>query len=198
MTPERLRELYGEVSPHAAAKVIQRFDTHCRQFIQHSTFLIIATSDGTNLDISPKGDPAGFVKTEGEDTLLIPDRPGNNRIDGLMNILAHPNVAVIFMIPSVDETLRVHGRAEISEAAADCDQFQIRGRSPKTVIRIKADEIFLHCGKAPLRAGLWKPETWPEARPIASLYAMIKDHSELDVPSTDQSYAEQRYRDTLY
>ena len=198
MTPEKLREIYGDVSPHAAAKVISQFDKHCRQFIEHATFLVLATSDGTNLDVSPKGDPAGFVEIEGERTLLIPDRLGNNRIDGLLNILAHPKVALFFMIPSVTETLRVNGTAEISDAPSLCDKFKVNGKSPKTVLRISADEIFTHCGKAPIRGGLWRPETWPKDRPIAPLYEMIRDHSEMEVVSTDQTYAEKRYRETLY
>lgn len=198
MTPEKLREIYGEASPHAAAKTISHFDKHCRRFIEHATFLVLATSDGTNLDVSPKGDPAGFVKVETDTTLLIPDRPGNNRIDGLLNIMAHPKVAIVFMIPSVNETLRVNGTAEISDDPALCDQFQVNGRSPKTVLRVTAEQIFTHCGKAPMRAGLWRPDTWPENRPIPSMYEMVRDHSEMEVVSTDQSYAESRYRDTLY
>ncbi len=198
MTPHKLREIYGDVSPHAAAKAISQFDNHCRRFIEHATFLVLATSDGTNLDVSPKGDPAGFAKVESDETLLIPDRPGNNRIDGLMNILAHPKVALFFMIPSVAETLRINGTAEISDDPSLCDQFKVLGRSPKTVLRIKAEEIFTHCGKAPIRAGLWKPETWPKERPIASLYEMVRDHSDMEIISTDQSYVEMRYRETLY
>lgn len=198
MTPEKLREIYGDVSPHAAAKVISQFDKHCRQFIEHATFLVLATSDGTNLDVSPKGDPAGFVEVENDKTLLIPDRPGNNRIDGLLNILAHPKVALFFMIPAVTETLRVNGIAEISDDPSLCERFEINGKRPKTVLRIFADEIFTHCGKAPMRGGLWRPETWPKDRPIAPLYEMIRDHSEMEVASIDQSYAEKRYRETLY
>lgn len=198
MTPEKLREIYGDVSPHAAQKVIAQFDAHCRNFIAHAPFLVLVTSDGQNLDASPKGDPAGFVEVESDTTLLIPDRPGNNRIDGLLNILAHPKVSVLFMIPGVAETLRVNGVAEISDDADLCARFAIKGRSPKTVLRVTAEEVFLHCGKAHVRSGLWKPETWPTERPVPSLYAMIKDHAEMEVPSTEQSYAEQRYRETLY
>ena len=198
MTPERLREIYGDVSPRAAVKTIDRFDNHCRAFIGNATFLVLATSDGRDLDVSPKGDPAGFVSVESETTLLIPDRPGNNRIDGLLNILACPKVALIFMIPSVDETLRVNGVAEIIDDPAICDQFQVKGRSPKTVTRVTAEEIFTHCGKAPLRAGLWKPETWPTDRPVPTLYEMVRDHAEMDVPSTDQADVEALYRETLY
>ncbi|WCR12539.1 pyridoxamine 5'-phosphate oxidase family protein [Paracoccus stylophorae] len=105
MTPEKLRAIYGSASPHAAAKAFSHFDKHCRQFIEHATFLVLATSDGINLDVPPKGDPAGFVKIESDKTILIPDRPGNNRNDGLLNILAHPKVAIFFIILSVTETL---------------------------------------------------------------------------------------------
>ncbi len=198
MTPEKLRQIYGDVSPLAAAKEITRFDDHCRAFIAQSPFLLMATSNGQHLDVSPKGDPAGFVQVESDTTLLIPDRPGNNRIDGLLNILAHPQVALLFMIPTVTETLRVNGTAEISDDPALCDQFQIKGRSPKTVTRVTAQQIFTHCGKAPLRAGLWSPDSWPSERPVATLYQMIRDHADMQVPSTAQSYTDQRYRDTLY
>ncbi|WP_299545942.1 pyridoxamine 5'-phosphate oxidase family protein [uncultured Tateyamaria sp.] len=198
MTPERLRELYGEVHQRAAAKVITSFDQHCRQFIEHATFLVLATSDGQNLDISPKGDPAGFVTVESDTTLLLPDRPGNNRIDSLLNILAHPKVALLFLIPTVDETLRVNGTAEISDDPALCDRFQVNGRSPKTVLRITADEIYTHCGKAPMRGGLWKPDSWPSNRPVATLLEMLRDNTSLPDERTGQDAVEKMYRDTLY
>jgi uncharacterized protein len=198
MTPARLRQLYGSSSPRAAAKVISKFDSHCRRFIEQSTFLVLATSDGKNLDASPKGDPAGFVKVETDKTLLLPDRPGNNRIDGMMNILLHPKVALIFLIPTVGETLRVNGSAEISDDPSLCHQFQVNGRGPKTVLRITAEEIFLHCGKAPMRAGLWKPDTWPTSRPVATLNEIIRDHTALQVDSVEQSAVEDDYRKSLY
>ncbi|WP_299614406.1 pyridoxamine 5'-phosphate oxidase family protein [uncultured Tateyamaria sp.] len=198
MTPEKLRELYGAPHTLAAAKVISTFDHHCRQFIEHSTFLLLATSDGENLDVSPKGDPAGFVTVESDTTLLLPDRPGNNRIDSLLNILAHPKVALVFMIPSVTETLRVNGTAEISDDPALCDQFQVNGRSPKTVVRITADEIYTHCGKAPLRSGLWKPETWPVERPVPTLFDILKDHTAMPVENTDQEAVDEVYARSMY
>ncbi|WP_299653321.1 pyridoxamine 5'-phosphate oxidase family protein [uncultured Tateyamaria sp.] len=198
MTPEKLRELYGAPHTLAAAKVISTFDHHCRQFIEHSTFLVLATSDGKNLDVSPKGDPAGFVTVESDTTLFLPDRPGNNRIDSLLNILAHPKVALVFMIPSVTETLRVNGTAEISDDPALCDQFQVNGRSPKTVVRITADEIYTHCGKAPLRSGLWKPETWPVERPVPTLLDILKDHTAMPVENTDQEAVDEVYARSMY
>ncbi len=198
MTPEKLRELYGDVSPRAAAKEITVFDKHCRKFIAHSTFLILGTSNGESLDLSPKGDPAGFVTVESDTTLLIPDRPGNNRLDGMLNILQCPQVALLFLIPSVHETLRVNGRAEILDDAAICKQFAMRGRAPKTVMRVIAEQIFTHCGKAPLRAGLWNPEKWSAERPVPTLGEMIRDHAEMAVDSTDQKVIDKQYNDTLY
>ena len=198
MTPETLRRLYGDITPRAAAKVISAFDGHCRSFAEHATFLVLATSDGSNLDVSPKGDPAGFVEIESDTTMLIPDRPGNNRIDGLLNILAHPKVAAILMIPGVDETMRVNGTAEILDDPDILERFSIRGRAPKTVLRIRADEIFIHCGKAPVRAGLWKPGTWSPVRPVATLNEMVRDHSGVGVDSLEQADVERNYRRTLY
>jgi PPOX class probable FMN-dependent enzyme len=198
MTPERLRELYGETSPRAAAKVITQFDKHCRAFIENATFLVLATTNGEQLDVSPKGDPAGFVSVEDDNHLILPDRPGNNRLDGLMNILRNPRVSLIFMIPSVAETLRVNGTAEIIDDVEVCARFAIKGRAPKTVLRIRADKIFVHCGKSLLRAGFWKTETWPQSRPIATQNEMVQDHSGMAVGSTEQSAVDERYRKTLY
>jgi len=198
MTEQRLRALYGPPTERAAKKVIRRFDDHCRAFIAASPFLVLATGDGATLDVSPKGDPAGFVLVEDETRLLLPDRPGNNRIDGLLNLLRNPQVALLFLIPSVDETLRVNGRAEIIDDPALCARCAMNGRAPKTVTRIAADEIFLHCGKAPLRAGLWNPEGWPAARPVPTLNAIIRDHAQVAVDSTAQRAVDARYRETLY
>ena len=198
MTPETLREIYGKPSSKATEKVITKFDHHCRAFIENATFLVLATSDGQNLDISPKGDPAGIAVVESDSTLLLPDRPGNKRLDGMINILQHPYVAAIFLIPTVDETLRVNGRAEILDDEKLRARFEIAGRFPKTVLRITADEIYTHCGKAPMRAGLWKPETWPTSRPVPTLFEMLQDHTHLPIESTDQCDVEKVYREGLY
>lgn len=198
MTPEKLRKLYGKTSPKAAVKTITTFDDHCRNFIEHSSFVILASTDGTNLDVSPKGDPAGFVKVESETQLLLPDRPGNNRLDGLMNILANPNVSLLFMIPTVTETLRVNGVAEILDDPEICDRFKVKGRAPKTVLRIEAQLIFTHCGKAPLRAGLWEPDTWPQSRPVPTLFEILRDHTALPLESVEQSAVDESYRTSLY
>ena len=178
--------------------MIARLDRHCRDFIENAPFLVLATSDGDSLDVSPKGDPAGFVIVEDDTHLLLPDRPGNNRIDGMLNILRHPRVALIFLIPTVNETLRVNGTATIHDDAQLCARCALHDRSPKTVLRIEVQEIFSHCGKAPLRAGLWKPESWPERRPVATLNEIVRDHSATDVGAVDQAAVDKLYLDTLY
>ena len=195
---EQLIELYGEPSARAAAKVIDRLDRHCRQFIASSSFMVLATSDGQALDVSPKGDPAGFVQVEDDHHLIVPDRPGNNRIDGLLNLLRSPAVALIFFIPSVAETLRVNGTAEIRDDEDLRQLCALNGKLPKTVLRVRVREVFSHCGKAPLRAGLWKPETWLAERPVASLNEIVRDHSGVAVDSIEQSAVDELYRRTLY
>lgn len=194
----QLREIYGEASPRAAAKVIDRLDRHCREFIASSPFLVLATTDGKMLDVSPKGDPAGFVLIEDDRHLIIPDRPGNNRIDGFLNVVACAQVAMIFLIPTVDETLRINGTAEIRDDQELRQQCALNGKLPKTVMRVRIQEVFSHCGKAPLRAGLWKPDTWPAQRPVATLNEIVRDHSGLAVDSIEQSAVDELYRKTLY
>jgi len=198
MTPERLAEIYGEVHGLAALKVIDHLDHHCRDIIAASPFVVLATSDGVNLDVSPKGDPAGFIKVIDDQTLEIPDRPGNNRIDGLLNILKHPKVAIIFLIPTVGETLRVNGHAEIVEDKTTLEAHAMNGRLPLTVTRVKVEKVLSHCGKAPLRAGLWKPENWPKERPIAGLYEIVGDHAKAKAPDMSLDEVEARYKETLY
>lgn len=199
MTPEKLRKLYGDISPRAAVKTIDYLDHHCVNFIGNSTFCIIGTSDGTHLDVSPKGDPGGFVKVLDKNTVIIPDRPGNNRIDGLLNILLHPFVGLLFLIPAVNETLRINGKAEIIDDIETCRDYAINGRIPKTVTKVTAKEVFLHCGKAPLRGGLWKPETWSKNRPVPNLYEIIKDHAKgHEVPQMTDEEIENSDKMTLY
>ena len=126
---------------------------------------------------------------------MLPDRPGNNRIDGLLNILKFPNVALIFLIPAVNETLRINGKASIHEDKKLLEICEVNGRLPKTILRITVEEVFSHCGKAPIRAGLWQPDTWPKSRPVATLNEIVRDHSELDVGDISQTAVEKLYKD---
>jgi PPOX class probable FMN-dependent enzyme len=176
-TEAHLRKIYGPASERSLAKQTDHIDHHCRAFIAASPFLMIATSDGTRLDVSPKGDLAGFVVVEDDTHLLIPDWPGNSRIDGLRNLLAHPRIGLIFLIPTVRETLRVNGGATIHDAPELLAKCAIKDRLPLTVIRVAVEEVFLHCAKSLLRSKLWHPETWPDARPVPSMGEMMRDHA---------------------
>ena len=199
MNAARLRQLYGDVGERAAAKVIDRLDSHCHAFIANAPFVLLATSDGERLDVSPKGDAAGFVHVLDDFTMVIPDRPGNNRIDGLLNIVRNPQVALLFLIPTVGETLRVNGMATISEDADLCGRFLVNGRAPKTVTSVGVQEVFLHCGKALMRSNLWRPETWPKARPVAGLGDIIHAHTGgMAVPYKTEAETDRQYKESLY
>ncbi|MEO1493492.1 MAG: pyridoxamine 5'-phosphate oxidase family protein [Pseudomonadota bacterium] len=198
-TETDLRALYGEISVRAAEKVIDHIDSHMRGFIAHSPFMLLATSDGTNLDVSPKGDPAGAVIVEEDGRhVLLADRPGNNRIDGLLNILGHPSVAMLFVIPGVRETLRVNGHAEIHAEPEILDQCLINGRRPITVTRIRVEEAYLHCAKALIRSKLWQPETWPKDRPVTTMGEMLRDHTGQDIAYETDEAMVARYAKQLY
>ena len=193
-----LRALYGERHPRAAKKVIDRLDAHCRAFIAASPFVLVATTDGDRLDVSPKGDPAGSVVVEDDRHLLIADRPGNNRIDGLLNILEHPRVGTIFLIPGVRETLRVNGRATIHAEPELLERCSMNGRPPITVLRVEVEEVFLHCAKALLRSRLWEPASWPAERPVPTMSDMIRDHIGEDMPHESDEAMVRRYATMLY
>ena len=184
LSTEKLRNIYGKPVPAAEAKVICKFDNHCIDFIGNSPFLVLSTFNGKSMDVSPKGGTPGFVTIESETTLLLPDYAGNNRIDGLLNINKFAAVGLIFMIPGVTETLRVNGTAEVLDNPLLLEQANLENRPIKTVTRITVEEVFLHCGAAMVHAKLWKPETWPESRPISTIGRIVRDH----VSITKNSY----------
>ena len=197
--PETLKALYGDVHPLAKRKALDHLDIHCRNFIANSPFMLLATSNGTDLDVSPKGDPAGSVIVEDDGrALLLADRPGNNRIDGLLNILSHPGVATIFLIPGVRETLRVNGRATIHDEPEILDRCLVNGRRPITVTRIAVDEAYLHCAKALIRSKLWDQAAWPKQRPVPTMSEMIGDHVGEDLPYEADEAMVKRYGPMLY
>ncbi len=198
-TQADLRALYGEINIRAAEKVIDHIDQHMRGFIAKSPFMLLATSDGVNLDVSPKGDPAGavIVQDDGQHVLLA-DRPGNNRIDGLVNIVSYPKVAMLFLIPGVRETLRVNGHAEVHAEPEILDKCLINGRRPITVTRIRVEEAYLHCAKAFIRSKLWQPETWPEERPVPTMGEMLRDHTGQDIAYESDVDMAKRYAAQLY
>ncbi|HEX2942743.1 MAG TPA: pyridoxamine 5'-phosphate oxidase family protein [Rhodopila sp.] len=153
-----LNALYGEIPPAALAKEVDYIHPHYRAMIEASPFMVLATMGPEGLDASPRGDPAGFVQVIDEKTLLIPDRRGNNRIDSLRNIVRTPQVALLFLIPGVGETLRVNGRAHISVAPRLIERFPYRGTLPRSVIVVQAERVFFQCPKAIVRSELWNPD----------------------------------------
>ena len=191
-----LEALYPAPSQRVRDKQIDHLDAHCRAFIARAPMLFLATSDGARVDVTPRGDAAGFVAIEGQSHLLIPDRPGNNRLDSYRNIIANPHVGLIFVIPGEGWTLRVNGRAEIRAAPALLERFAVEGRAPATVLRVAAEEVFLHCPKAFMRSGLWAPESWGEAG-AQDMGAALRDHAKL-AETPDAAEMEKGLRATLY
>ncbi|WP_067821869.1 pyridoxamine 5'-phosphate oxidase family protein [Actinomadura kijaniata] len=158
---EELRELLGEVMPRAAQKERPRLHARDREWLAASPFCLVATSDADgDCDVSPKGDPAGFTLVLDDTTIAIPERPGNRRADGFHNILTNPHVGLVYLIPGRNETLRINGRARLVREAPFFDRMVVEGHRPLMAMVVEIDEIFFHCGKAFLRSGLWKPESW--------------------------------------
>jgi PPOX class probable FMN-dependent enzyme len=166
---EELRRLLGEPSDLVRAKVGDRLNELTRQFVDRSPFVLLATSapDGT-CDVSPRGDPPGFVRVLDEQTLILPERPGNRLADSLRNILANPRVGLIFVVPGVGDTLRVNGRATLVADDELLAPSAVDGKVPKLGILVHADEVFTHCSKAFLRSQLWDPERYVERSELPS------------------------------
>ena len=177
-TVEQLESLYGKPSGPAVAKEIDCISASYRALIEAAPFVAIATSGPEGLDCSPKGDAKGFVRILDERTLAIPDRPGNNRIDGYRNILRDPRVALLFLIPGVGETLRVNGRAEISIEPTLMESFAVNGKPPRSVMIVHIDSIFFHCSKAIVRSKLWDDATRIDRKSLPSTGAIIADVSQ--------------------
>ena len=194
----QLRNLYGPATEKASAKIMKSLDQHSVSFIKASNFLVMGTFDGEDIDLSPKGDPEGFVKIISADRIEIADRPGNNRIDGLLNISRNAIVSLIFFIPKVTETLRVQGKATISNDKKVLENHKLKSNLPKTVTVITPTKVFLHCGKALLRSSLWKPESWPHKRPIPTLYEMIEDQTGLSCEIKKEINIIEMYERELY
>jgi uncharacterized protein len=171
---EELRALYGFPGERAVAKEQAVLDDGCRAFIAHSPFLVMGTAgaDG-RCDVSPKGDAPGFVHVLDAHHLAIPDRLGNNRLDGMRNVVENPHVGLIFFIPGREDTLRVNGRARVVRDEALLERLAVAGKRPVTALLVEVEQCFLHCARAFKRAGLWQPERWPDATAVPSMQRMI-------------------------
>jgi PPOX class probable FMN-dependent enzyme len=156
-----LRELLGEPMPRAVTKERVRLHERDREWLAASPFCLVATAgaDGT-CDVSPKGDPPGFTHVIDDATVAIPDRPGNRRADGFLNLLANPHIGLLYLVPGRTETLRINGRARLVSEAPFFDEMIVKGHRPHLAIIVEIEQIFFHCSKAFLRSSLWKPEIW--------------------------------------
>ena len=194
-----LEALYGVSSAGAIAKEIDYIHPHYRAMIEASPFVVLATSGPEGLDVSPRGDPAGFVHMLDDRTLLIPDRRGNNRIDSLRNIIRDDRVALLFLIPGVGETLRVNGRASISVAPELIGRFPFRGTVPRSVIIVRAENVYFQCPKALVRSELWNPARHISRSALPSTGAILADITAGKVGGEqyDRDYPE-RLRATIY
>ena len=199
-----LRSLFPATHALAITKFQTRLDKHAREFVARSPFLAIGTqSPDGRADVSPRGDPCGFVKVLDDKTVLIPDRPGNNRLDTQTNILANPAVGLLFMIPGFDDTLRVNGKACITRDPELLALLAVNDRRPVIAIAVAVDEVFLHCAKAFRRAKLWDPSQWQDRREMPSLLKIILDQTTgapedpAEMKKIDEGL-EQDYQNSMY
>jgi PPOX class probable FMN-dependent enzyme len=190
---------YPEPSMLAFKKELAHIDRQARAFIARSSFLVIATADADGWpDASPRGDPPGFVVVEDEHRLLMPDRPGNNRVDSFRNLVVNPKIGMLFFVPGHAHSLRINGEARIVTDTALRERFAVNGKPARAVVEVTARQVFFHCGKSLIRSKLWDPEHWPSRDGLLSLGRAIADQ----VPGIDGDKAEafvaESIRERLY
>jgi PPOX class probable FMN-dependent enzyme len=196
---EALRRHFGAVSPLAERKALPRLDGFCRDFIALSPFLVLSTADGQGrADASPRGDAPGFVLVLDDTTLLLPDRPGNRRVDSFHNIVAHPAVGLLFFVPGINETLRVNGTARIATDAALLADVAAQGKVPATGLLIDIQEVFFHCAKALMRSRLWEKDAQVERSTFPTLGRIIAEQTRVMGVAEADAAVEAGYRDRLY
>lgn len=198
---EELRSLLGDPSVRAKNKVIDHLDEHCIDFLDKSPFLIVSTANAEGYcDSSPRGDAPGFIHIIDQKHFVIPERPGNRRLDSILNILENPQVGVLFLIPGLNETLRINGRATVIRDEQILSNMAANGKTPLLGIAVQVEECYIHCGKAFIRSGLWNQETWMERETLPSPAKMLRAHAKL-TEMTEQEVAaslSESYRKRLY
>jgi uncharacterized protein len=174
-----LREHYPPAIERARLKVLKHLDAHCRNFIALSPFFCLGSSGSGGADVSPRGDRPGFVHVLDDVTLAIPDWPGNNRLDTLENIVENPQVGLLFLIPGVEESLRVNGTASLTIQPELLSRWNVDGKQPRSVMLVTVQEAFFHCGKALIRSRLWKPDALVDRNALPSYGRILKDQIEI-------------------
>ena len=198
-TPEELRGCYPQPLERSRRKTLPALDTHMRLFISRSPFLCLGTSSDGGADVTPRGDSPGFVHVLDDRTLLIPDWPGNNRLDSLTNVVANPNVGLLFLIPGVNETLRVNGTAEVTTEAGLIGRWMVNGKHPRSAVRVSVREAYLHCAKALMRSKLWEDDYRIERAELPTYAQMLKDQGVTTQPVEElQAAIDESYRTRLY
>jgi uncharacterized protein len=199
-TEEEIRATLGEPPRRVMDKVIDTLDVHCRDFIERSPFMLIGSCDAAgNMDVSPKGDPPGFVHVLDDRTLAIPDRVGNRRADTLVNLIHNPNIGLLFLLPGKQETLRINGRAQIVRDGWLREQLSMKGKIPDFALVVTVQEVFFHCAKCMIRSNLWDQNAWPESADLASLAKVMVDHTRTtDSIESMEAVVAESYRDRLY
>ena len=199
-TEDQFRAVIGNPSHRVLRKQVAALDDHCRAFIAKCPFLLIASSDAEgSMDVSPKGDPAGFMRVLDDSTLAIPDRPGNRRADTFGNLLQKPNIGILFLIPGKSETLRIGGTAIIVRDQWLRDEMAISGKAPDFAIVVNVKEVFFHCSKCVIRSKLWDSAQWPQLAGLPSLAQTMVDAGKLD-ETVEEMHAliEKDARERLY
>jgi PPOX class probable FMN-dependent enzyme len=199
-TEAQLRGVIGSPNQRVLKKQIASLDGHCRAFIAKSPFLLISSCDGNgNMDVSPKGDPPGFVRVLDDQTLAIPDRPGNRRADTFRNLLTNPNVGLLFLVPGKQETLRVSGTALIVRDPWVREPMGMAGKLPELAIIVNLREVFFHCAKCVIRSKLWESVSWPDPKGLPSLARVMVDQGKLEESLEEmEALIEQSNRERLY
>ena len=183
-TVDELREIYPAPKGPPVEKTLYALDKHCRNFIAHSPLLLL----GTDGDVSPRGDDPGFVQVADDNTLIIPDRKGNSRVDSLENILSNPTIGILFLVPGMDVTLRIRGEASLTQDPEILEPLALNGKSPASAIVVTVKEAFLHCGKALIRSDIWNPEVQVADGVFPPTGQMYADHM-----GTNRNKMEKRY-----
>ena len=195
-----LRDIYKQPVDRAVQKQLDHLDVHCRRFIELSPFVVLASSgaDGRS-DASPRGGPAGFVKVLDDNRLAFGDSPGNNRLDTLSNITAHPQIGLLFFVPGVNETLRVNGTASTTTDARLREAMSVERKLPASVMVVDVHEAYLHCAKALMRSKLWDVDTQVARRALPSMNRMLKDQTgSPEAQFESQEAMEARFKEILY
>lgn len=196
---DQLRQLYPMPAERALRKQQAALDAHCQRFIALSPLCVLATGGGAGalMDASPRGGAPGFVHVHDAQTLWIPDAGGNNRLDSLSNLLHDPRIGLLFMVPGVNETLRINGTARLRDEPAWTGHFAGAHFTPKLVIEVRVHEAYLHCAKALMRSRLWQAEAQVERSALPSMNQMIHAQIGLDTPPESQAAMEQRYQQQI-